>query len=59
MPAQRVLDGTLDATLTFGVKTGFTVIVIVFDVAGDPVTHVAFDVICTDITSPSFKVLVV
>jgi hypothetical protein len=33
-------------------KFGFTVIVIIFDVAGDPVAHVAFDVMMQVIWLP-------
>ena len=44
VPAQIVVDG-LAAMLTLTGRFGFTVIVIVFEVAGEPVTQVAFDVI--------------
>jgi hypothetical protein len=53
-PAQIVLSASLDAMLTLAGKFGLTVVVIVFDVAGDPVKHgVALDVITT-LTSSSF-----
>lgn len=43
VPAQIAEDG-LAAMLTLTGNEGFTDIVIVFDVAGFPVAHVAFDV---------------
>ena len=43
--------------LTLAGSSGFTVIVIGFDVAGEPVAQVAFDVIITVTTSPLFKAL--
>ena len=43
VPAQMVVAG-LAAMLTLTGKFGFTVMVIVFDVAGLPVAQVAFDV---------------
>ena len=50
VPAQIAPAGTA-AMLTLTGKFGLTVIVIVFDVAGLPVGHVAFDVITQVITS--------
>ena len=56
---QIVLPG-FAAMLTLAGNSGFTVIVIAFDVAGDPVRHgLAFDVIKTVTTSLLFKVVVV
>lgn len=43
VPEQTVADG-LAAMLTLTGRFGFTVIVIVFDVAGEPVAQSAFDV---------------
>jgi hypothetical protein len=43
VPEQIAPAGTA-AIVTLAGKFGFTVIVIIFDVAGDPVAHVAFDV---------------
>jgi hypothetical protein len=51
VPEQIAPDGTA-AILTLAGRFGLTVIVIVFDVAGLPVAHVAFDVITTVITLP-------
>ena len=51
VPAQIVLPGAA-AMVTLTGKFGFTVIVIVFDVAGLPVAQVALDVNCTLIASP-------
>jgi hypothetical protein len=46
--------------VTVGVDgEGFTTAVIAFEVAGDPVTHSAFDVITTVIISPFARVVVV
>ena len=58
VPAQIVLPG-LAAMLTLAGRFGFTVIVMLFDVAGEPVAQVAFDVMITFTTSPLFKVVVV
>ena len=58
VPAQMVVDG-LAAILTLTGKFGFTVIVIVFDVAGLPVAHVAFDVNTHVTVFPFVKVVVV
>jgi hypothetical protein len=43
VPAQIAPLG-LAAIITLAGKFGFTIIVIIFDVAGEPVAHVAFDV---------------
>ena len=60
VPAQIVLSASLDAMLTLAGKIGFTVVVILFEVAGEPVKHgVAFEVITTLTTSPLFNVVVV
>jgi len=56
VPAQIAPDGDA-AMLTLAGNTGLTVIVIAFDVAGDPVRHgVAFEVITTVIMSPFARV---
>ena len=50
--AQIVLSASLDAMLTLAGRFAFTVVVIPFDVAGDPVKQgVAFEVITTVTTS--------
>jgi len=60
VPAQIVLLGAaLEAMVTLAGRFGFTVIVIVFDVAGEPVAQVAFDVMTTFTISPLFNVVVV
>ena len=52
VPAQIVLFVAFDAMLTLAVRIGLTIVVIPFDVAGEPVKHgVALDVITTDTTS--------
>ena len=43
VPEQMLPDG-LAAILTLAATFGFTVIVTVFEVSGEPVTHVALDV---------------
>jgi len=55
VPAHIVLPGAA-AIVTLTGKFGFTVIVIVFDVAGLPVAQVALEVSCTLIASPFTKV---
>ena len=58
--AQIVLSASLDAMLTLAGRFAFTVVVIPFDVAGEPVKHgVAFDVITTVTTSLFVNVLVI
>ena len=60
VPAQIVLSASLDAMLTLAGRFAFTVVVMPFDVAGEPVKHgVAFDVITTVITSLFVNVLMV
>lgn len=59
-PAQIVLPAALEVILTPAFKTGFTVIVIVFDVAGDPDKHGdALEVITTFTAFALVSVLVV
>ena len=55
VPAQMVVADA--ATLTLGVSKGSTIIVTVFDVAGEPVAHVAVEVISTVTVFPLAKVL--
>ena len=58
--AQIVLSASLDAMLTLAGKFAFTVVVMPFDVAGEPVKHgVALEVITTVTTSLFVNVLVV
>ena len=60
VPEQIVLSASFDAIVTLAGKFGFTVVVMLFDVAGDPVKHgVAFDVITTLTTSLLANVVVV
>ena len=58
VPEQIVVPDP-DAMLTLAGRFGFTVIVMLFDVAGEPVAQVAFDVMINFTTSPLFKVVVV
>ena len=58
VPEQIVVPDP-DAMLTLAGRFGFTVIVMLFDVAGEPVAQVAFDVMITFTTTPLFKVVVV
>jgi len=58
VPAQIVPDGTA-AMFTLAGKLGFTVIVIVFDVACELVTHVALEVIIQFIVFPFARVALV
>ena len=51
VPEQIVEDGEA-AIATLAGKFGLTIIVTVFDVAGEPVAHVAVDVIATVTKSP-------
>jgi hypothetical protein len=54
VPAQIVLFAAFDAMPTLAVRIGLTIVVIPFDVAGEPVKHgVAFEVITT-VTSSLF-----
>ena len=58
--AQIVLSASLDAMLTLAGRFAFTVVVIGFDVAGEPVKHgAALDVITTVTTSLFVNVLVI
>ena len=60
VPVQIVLFVALDTMLTLAGKFAFTVVVIAFDIAGEPVKHgVAFDVITTVTTSLFVNVLVI
>ena len=58
VPAQMVEEG-LAAMLTLTGKFGFTVIVMLLDVAGFPVAQVALDVSTHVTTSPLFNAVVV
>jgi hypothetical protein len=58
VPAQIAPEGEA-AMLTLAGSSGFTVIVIAFEVAGDPEMQEAFDVITTVMTSPFASVVVV
>lgn len=58
VPAQIELPG-FAAMLTLAGRFGFTVIVIAFDVAGDPAAQIAFDVITTVTICPFVNVAVV
>ena len=51
VPSQIVLPG-LAVMLTLTGRFGFTVIAMLFDVAGLPVAQVSLDVNCTEIRSP-------
>jgi hypothetical protein len=55
VPLQITPEGEA-AMLTLAGSSGFTVMVIAFEVAGDPEMQEAFDVITTVITSPFDKV---
>ena len=60
VPVQIVLFVAFDAMLTLAVRIGLTIVVIPFDVAGEPVKHgVALDDITTVTTSLFVNVLVV
>ncbi len=59
VPAQMVLSPSLEAMLTLAGKFGLTVVVMVFDVAGEPVAHVALDVNTTDTCCPFVRAVVV
>jgi hypothetical protein len=45
------------ATITLAGKFGFTIIVMIFEVAGEPVAHVAFDVMMQVIWLPLVSAL--
>ena len=51
VPSQIVLPGLAEILTETG-RFGFTVIAMLFDVAGLPVAQVSLDVNCTEITSP-------
>ncbi len=60
VPSQIVLSRSLDVIVTLAGWFALTVVVMLFDVAGDPVKHgVAFDVITTVTTSPLANAVVV
>ena len=59
VPEQIVLFASLEAILTLAAWLAFTVVVIAFDVAGDPVAQVALEVITTVTASLFAKVVVV
>jgi hypothetical protein len=56
VPSQITPEGTA-AMLTLAGRSGFTLMVIGLDVAGDPDAQDAFDVITTVITSPFARVV--
>ena len=58
VPGQIAPEGTA-AMLTLAGNNGLTVIVIVLEVAGEPVAQIAFDVISTVIASAFASVVVV
>ena len=55
VPSQMILPG-FAAILTLTGKFVFTVMFIVFDIAGLPVVHVSLEVSCTDMASPFTRV---
>jgi hypothetical protein len=60
VPEQIVLSASFDAIVTLAGWFALTVVVMLFDVAGDPVKHgVAFDVITTVTASPFANAVVV
>jgi hypothetical protein len=60
VPSQIVLFVAFDAMLTLAVRIGLTIVVIPFDVAGEPVKHgVALDDITTETIAPFVNVLVI
>ena len=58
VPSQIAPEGDA-AMLTLAGRSGLTTIVIVFEVAGLPVAHVAVDVILTEIASPLTRVVLI
>ena len=58
-PEQMVLSASLDAMLTLAGRLALTVVVMPLDVAGDPVAHVAVEVMTTVIASLFARVVVV
>ena len=59
VPAQMVLSASLELMLTLAGKLLLTAVVMLFDVAGDPVAQVAVEVITTVIASLFARVVVV
>jgi hypothetical protein len=59
VPAQIVLSASLDEILTLTAKFGFTVVVMVLEVAGFPIVHVSFEVRMTFTWSPFASEVVV
>ena len=59
VPVQMELPEALDAMLTLAVKLAFTVMVIPLEVAGEPVTQFALEVICTVTICPLVNEVVV
>jgi len=59
VPAQIILSASLDEMLTDTGKFGFTVVVIVFDVAGLPDVHASLEVRMTFTWSPFAREVVV
>ena len=58
--AQIVLSASLDAMLTLAGRFAFTVVVMPFDVTGEPVKHgAALDDISTETIAPFVNVLVI
>ena len=59
VPKQSELSKSLETMLTLAAKIGLTVLVIVLEVAGEPVAHVAVDVITTETAALLGKLVVV
>ena len=59
VPEQMLLSASLDVMLTLAGRFALTVVVMLFDVAGDPVAHVAVEVMTTLMASPLASVVVV
>ena len=59
VPEQMVLSASLDAIETLAGRLLLTVVVMLLDVAGDPVAHVAVEVMTTVIASLFTSVVVV
>ena len=57
-PEQMVLSASLEVMFTLAGRFALTVVVMLLDVTGDPVAHVAVKVITTLITSPLASVVV-
>ena len=58
-PEQMVLSASLEVMLTLAGRLALTVVVMLLDVAGDPVAHVAVEVMTTVIASLFPRVVVV